>query len=285
MPTYRIEEAPTGRAGCQNKECKDQKIKIPKGEIRFGSWVDTERIQAFYWRHWGCVTPKIIQNLRELVGEDDDQDLDLLDGYDEIPAEFQEKVQKALDQGHVADEDWKGDREMNRPGMTGFRVRTPKKAAKKKDKTEEEKSNEETPAKSSKGKAGKKVKAEESEDETPAKTSKAKKRGLAQANDEDVDGVEPAKPKRAKRKATKKAPVISDDEISDEDDDFEAFESEPEPEPEPEPKAAKKGRKPSKGSVATTRPKRGKKTIEDDGETESDETPAKKPKRGRNKST
>lgn len=46
------ELASTGRAGCQNKECKDQKAKIEKGELRFGTWVDSQNFQSFFWRHW-----------------------------------------------------------------------------------------------------------------------------------------------------------------------------------------------------------------------------------------
>lgn len=34
--------------------------------------------------------------------------MDLVDGYDELPADFQDKVKRALEQGHVDDEDWKG---------------------------------------------------------------------------------------------------------------------------------------------------------------------------------
>lgn len=36
---------------------------------------------------------------------------DLIDGYDEISEENQEKVMRALEQGHVDDEDWKGVRQ------------------------------------------------------------------------------------------------------------------------------------------------------------------------------
>lgn len=54
----------------------------------------------------------------------------MVDGYDELTPEFQEKVQFALANGHVPDEDWKGDVEVNRPGEKGFRVKA--KAAKKK---------------------------------------------------------------------------------------------------------------------------------------------------------
>lgn len=31
-----------------------------------------------------------------------------LDGFNELPEEFKAKVRRALDQGHVDDEDWKG---------------------------------------------------------------------------------------------------------------------------------------------------------------------------------
>ncbi|BAE60938.1 unnamed protein product [Aspergillus oryzae RIB40] len=108
MPSYRLEQASTGRAGCQNKECKDEKVKIAKGELRLGTWVDTERIQAFFWRHWGCVTPRIIASLNENLGDGDEKDYEQLDGFEDLTPENQEKVKKALEQGHVDDDEWKG---------------------------------------------------------------------------------------------------------------------------------------------------------------------------------
>jgi hypothetical protein len=53
----------------------------------------------------------------------------MVDGYEDLTPECQEKVQFALANGHVPDEDWKGDVEVNRPGQKGFRVKvkTPKK--------------------------------------------------------------------------------------------------------------------------------------------------------------
>jgi hypothetical protein len=35
-------------------------------------------------------------------------DTDMVDGYDTLPSEMQEKVKFALENGHVPDEDWKG---------------------------------------------------------------------------------------------------------------------------------------------------------------------------------
>lgn len=52
----------------------------------------------------GCVTPVQLANLIE----DSGGDTDMVDGYDELPANLQEKVDFALENGHVQDEDWKG---------------------------------------------------------------------------------------------------------------------------------------------------------------------------------
>ncbi|OAX84122.1 hypothetical protein ACJ72_01511 [Emergomyces africanus] len=178
MPTYRIEEASTGRAGCKNKECQEKKEKILKGELRLGSWVDTEQFQSWSWKHWGCVTPRQIASIQEIVG--DEKDYTLLDGYDEISAENQEKIREAVEQGHVADSDWKGDVEVNRPGKSGFRVRVSKKKQDPNDDTPQKgkrprnrKASDE-PAEEESGPALKKAKTAKVE-KTAAKTAKTSK--------------------------------------------------------------------------------------------------------------
>lgn len=50
------------------------------------------------------MTPKVLANVKETI----EDNLDWLDGYDEIPPEMQDKVKRALDQGHVDDEEWNG---------------------------------------------------------------------------------------------------------------------------------------------------------------------------------
>ena len=55
-------------------------------------------------KYRGCVTPVQLINLKETI----ENDVDLLDGYDEIPEEWQEKIKTALEDGHVADEAWRG---------------------------------------------------------------------------------------------------------------------------------------------------------------------------------
>ena len=40
--------------------------------------------------------------------ESSDDDIDMVDGYDELPEDAKDKVRRALEQGHIDDEDWKG---------------------------------------------------------------------------------------------------------------------------------------------------------------------------------
>jgi hypothetical protein len=112
--------------------CKNNGVKIQKGEFRVGSLVDFQGHSSYRWKHWykradpvwgttneltyvrGCMTPLQVKNLQDQVGplEDfDDLDADLsviIDGYDEIDDESREKIKFALQNGHVPDEDWKG---------------------------------------------------------------------------------------------------------------------------------------------------------------------------------
>jgi hypothetical protein len=46
----------------------------------------------------------VIENINSFI----EGDMDLLDGYEDLPEDVQAKVKRALDQGHVDDEDWKG---------------------------------------------------------------------------------------------------------------------------------------------------------------------------------
>ena len=48
------------------------------------------------------MTPRQISNLKKDIEGDPSE----LDGYDELPEEFQQKVANALEQGHIDDEDW-----------------------------------------------------------------------------------------------------------------------------------------------------------------------------------
>ncbi|OJD18138.1 hypothetical protein AJ78_01804 [Emergomyces pasteurianus Ep9510] len=201
MPTYRIEEASTGRAGCKNKECQEKKEKILKGELRLGSWVDTEQFQSWSWKHWGCVTPRQIASIQEIVG--DEKDYTLLDGYDEISADNQEKIREAVEQGHVSDSDWKGDVEVNRPGKSGFRVRVSKKKQDTDDDTKQKR----------KRQRSKKASDESAEEESepvlkkPKTAKPSKRKSTATAQGPGADGREnepPTTPKENRTKGRKK---------------------------------------------------------------------------------
>lgn len=60
----------------------------------------------------GCTTPKVISHILSdwdgMNAESREKDYSLLDGYDDLPEVFQEKIREALIQGHVDDEEWNG---------------------------------------------------------------------------------------------------------------------------------------------------------------------------------
>jgi len=52
------------------------------------------------WRHWGCVTGRIITNIKAKYSEASD-----IDGFEDLRPEDQNRVTKALEDGEVAQED------------------------------------------------------------------------------------------------------------------------------------------------------------------------------------
>ncbi|KAI0790543.1 hypothetical protein C8Q75DRAFT_122329 [Abortiporus biennis] len=96
---YRFEYSPNNRAKCKGpKPCNG--TTLVKGEIRVGSVVDFKGHTSLSWRHWGCVTPKMISNMKNIH-----DDADELDGFEDLNADDQAKIRKAWEEGHVADED------------------------------------------------------------------------------------------------------------------------------------------------------------------------------------
>jgi len=60
----------------------------------------TRLVQLTYFR--GCVSPMNINTWKTDTGGD----MDNVDGYDELEDELKEKVARAIEQGHVDDDDW-----------------------------------------------------------------------------------------------------------------------------------------------------------------------------------
>lgn len=59
----------------------------------------------------GCVSGFQMQNLREYLKQGDpdgEYQWDFMDGLDEVPDEYKEKLKTAVIKGKIADEDWKG---------------------------------------------------------------------------------------------------------------------------------------------------------------------------------
>ncbi|KAH6705190.1 hypothetical protein BKA61DRAFT_617070 [Leptodontidium sp. MPI-SDFR-AT-0119] len=135
--SYRVETALSKRAGCQATECKANGVKIDKDDLRLGIWVDYGERAGWVWRHWGCVTGKVLQGLRNLVTDPDTPGSyrwDMLDGFesgdknslDKNPA-LQEKVRRCITQGFIDPEDFNGDPEMNVLGAVGLHTKETKK--------------------------------------------------------------------------------------------------------------------------------------------------------------
>ncbi|KAI9428839.1 hypothetical protein H4582DRAFT_1807754 [Lactarius indigo] len=96
---YRLEYAKNNRAKCKGpKPCNG--TVLDKGTLKIGSVVDFRGHTSFAWRHWGCTTETIITNMKKSFTEADE-----LDGFDELQPADQDKIRKAWEDGHVADED------------------------------------------------------------------------------------------------------------------------------------------------------------------------------------
>ncbi|CZT15733.1 uncharacterized protein RCC_01567 [Ramularia collo-cygni] len=221
---YRVELSKTGRAGCTAVHCKKEGIKIQKGELRNGVLVDMGDYQSMKYRHWGCVTPSVIFNWKETSGGD----MDLVDGYDELPDECKVKVARAFEQGHVDDEDWNGDLECNR-----YDPENKKQGMFVKPMTATEKKNiERAEAKAAKEAA-----------KADGSSKPAKKRSRKQAEDEGDEEEAPPAAKKARGKKAKDEDAEADEDVPTAKNKSKAKKARSEAEPEPEPAKKSRARK------------------------------------------
>ncbi|KAK0884232.1 hypothetical protein LTR87_001861 [Friedmanniomyces endolithicus] len=229
--SYRVELSRTNRAGCRAPHCKAAGIKIEKDDLRQGVLVTIKEHTSWMWRHWGCVTPEIIRNWTT----SSDGDMEMVDGFEDLPTDMQEKVQRAFDQGHVDDADWGGDPEMNRwTGSRGMfvKVKTPKKkgvstacqlsmlwlgtdaSQKKKGDDDEDEAEDEPSDTLAKGKGKTKKRTKDDDDEANGEDQKPRTK-KAKDDDDETNGEDEVKPK-TKKPRTKKA-KDDDDETNGED--------------------------------------------------------------------
>ncbi|GAA5950459.1 hypothetical protein JCM3765_004555 [Sporobolomyces pararoseus] len=180
------------------KPCKDSPIE--KGSLRCATAVSIAGNTSFQYRHWGCVTEKVLQNLKEAFDEADE-----IDGFEELKEEDQEKVRKAFAEGHVDDADIpptaRKPESEGEGDEAGEEKPKKKKAATKRKKAEAADDDEEEEEKPKKKKA-------------PAKKKKAKK----EESDEEPEAVssEEEKPKKKKKAAPKKKKAAKKEESEDE---------------------------------------------------------------------
>ncbi|KAL2129067.1 hypothetical protein VTI74DRAFT_8282 [Chaetomium olivicolor] len=201
------EISPNNRAGCKEKVCKDGKVKIKKGELRLGVWVEIPDGRASWqWRHWGCVSGEQCTNMQKKLGKDSSGEYrwDMLDGWEELQEhpDAVEKVKRVITQGHIDPEDFNGDPAYNKPGQKGIRPRARKVKA---DDEEDDEGGEN--AEDAKAKAEAKP--------TPKKATGKRGRKKADADDEEAEEAEPPakKVKRApKKKAEAEEPTLEAEE-------------------------------------------------------------------------
>ncbi|KAF8211645.1 poly polymerase and DNA-ligase Zn-finger region-domain-containing protein [Mycena galopus ATCC 62051] len=96
---YRLEYAVSGRAKCKVPN-PHVGTTLEKGSLRFGTVVDFQGNTSFSWRHWGCVTTKVLANIKKSL-----TDASELDGFEDLRPEDQERINEAWERGAVADED------------------------------------------------------------------------------------------------------------------------------------------------------------------------------------
>ncbi|QPG96302.1 hypothetical protein C2857_003798 [Epichloe festucae Fl1] len=263
MPQYRVEISPNNRATCKDTVCKKEQVKITKGEIRFGSWVEVQEHGSWSWKHWGCVSGSQLQNLRDECDKGDGEwDFDTIDGYDELT----QKIRRCVKQAHIDPEDFKGDPEKNRPGEKGIHLTAKQKAAKAAAaETEEDEPEAAKPKKATK-RGRKKADDDEEDDEKPkAKKSKTAKPSKSSKADMPV----PAAKSRGRKAAVK--------EVSEEEDGGEEEEEEETEEEKPAPKKSKAKSKAAntKGSAKGNRQAAKKAAVDEDS---ADEKPVSKAK-------
>jgi hypothetical protein len=148
------------------------------------------------WRHWGCTTTTIIINMKKSFSEADE-----LDGFDELQPADQDKIRKAWEDGHVADED----------------IPETARKAQGDDEEEEKPKKKRAPAKKGEGEAAKPKKARTSKkasppyslffypfDMTACHSQKSDEEGEA-VDDDDVEKEKPKKAPVAKSRSKSKA--------------------------------------------------------------------------------
>lgn len=96
---YKFDYATTNRAQCKGpKPCKGTKLE--KGVLRLGVVVDFRGHPTWTWRHYGCTTKKVFQNMKKSFAEADE-----IEGFTELKEADQEKIRTAWEKEEVAAED------------------------------------------------------------------------------------------------------------------------------------------------------------------------------------
>ncbi|KAL0566013.1 hypothetical protein V5O48_016007, partial [Marasmius crinis-equi] len=166
LPKFQLEYASSGRS-----KCKDCSHMIDKGVIRLGIAGSFRGKEAYGFRHWGCITDEVLAEIQQLGN------LSEVSGYNNLHADDQIRLSKAVEAGHVSTEDRQEQRERNKATdeletKKQAQAQAPKEDEK--EKRERKKSKKRKETEETEPKAKKKKKAEDSS-KNAATTKEAKK--------------------------------------------------------------------------------------------------------------
>ncbi|KAI8985139.1 hypothetical protein BDB01DRAFT_850195 [Pilobolus umbonatus] len=94
--SYIIEYAKSGRSRCRGPIalCHSSNHTISKDELRLG--VEVENIKGVSWKHWTCVSPEVLSNMKESLSTPD-----IMKGWENLKEEDKEKIKEAWELGDI----------------------------------------------------------------------------------------------------------------------------------------------------------------------------------------
>ncbi|KAJ7485851.1 hypothetical protein FB451DRAFT_1027811 [Mycena latifolia] len=97
---FRVGYAASNRSKCKGQQPRSLHTAIEMGELRLGSIKGKSRRAAVTWRHWDCVSEKLLSHAKKLYDE-----VNQLKGFEDLDEADQARVTTAWEEGRVADED------------------------------------------------------------------------------------------------------------------------------------------------------------------------------------
>ncbi|KAL0079014.1 hypothetical protein F4703DRAFT_1742099, partial [Phycomyces blakesleeanus] len=100
----------SNRSKCKGPKtlCHREDRTIRVSELRMGVEVESGKYTGTSWKHWTCVTPKVIENMKASLSDPSE-----IEGWDSLREEDVEKIEKAWEDGEIPEEDRPAKEEKN----------------------------------------------------------------------------------------------------------------------------------------------------------------------------